>query len=135
MVCLKHHDRQAVAVCAACGKPLCEECVMEYNGSAYCSGQCRDKGEDSKARSNETISSGKKIKARARRRFWLTVFLLIALGAGGYYLYTNHQKTIDSGFSSGLQELKKSTGKAIRAGKEAMPGESRYKRERENLVD
>ena len=36
MKCYYHPDREAVAVCSMCGKPLCAECVHEYKGKVYC---------------------------------------------------------------------------------------------------
>ena len=36
MKCYYHPDREAVAVCSMCGKPLCEECAHEYKGKIYC---------------------------------------------------------------------------------------------------
>ena len=36
MKCYYHPDREAVAVCSVCGKPLCAECAHEYNGKIYC---------------------------------------------------------------------------------------------------
>ncbi len=34
--CETHHDRSAVAGCVICGKPLCDECVREVDGKAFC---------------------------------------------------------------------------------------------------
>ena len=36
MKCYYHPDREAVAVCSVCGKPLCAECAHEYKGKVYC---------------------------------------------------------------------------------------------------
>ena len=36
MKCFYHPDREAVAVCSRCGKPLCKECAKEYKGKIYC---------------------------------------------------------------------------------------------------
>ncbi len=37
MVCAFHPEREGVAVCASCGKELCEECKKEVAGKVYCS--------------------------------------------------------------------------------------------------
>jgi hypothetical protein len=34
--CYYHPDREAVAVCSVCKKPLCKECARESNGKIYC---------------------------------------------------------------------------------------------------
>jgi len=36
MKCYYHRDREAVAVCSVCKKPLCKECTHEVNGKIYC---------------------------------------------------------------------------------------------------
>ena len=43
MKCYNHHDRDAFAVCKACGKALCLECAEEYKGFYICkdSKDCR----------------------------------------------------------------------------------------------
>ena len=36
MKCYNHHDRDAFAVCKACGKALCLECAEKYRGFYVC---------------------------------------------------------------------------------------------------
>ena len=36
MKCFNHHDRDAFAVCKACGKALCLECAEEYKNEFIC---------------------------------------------------------------------------------------------------
>lgn len=36
MKCYNHHDRDAFAVCKACGKALCLECAEEHKGFYVC---------------------------------------------------------------------------------------------------
>ena len=36
MKCYNHHDRDAFAVCKACGKALCLECAEEYKSEFIC---------------------------------------------------------------------------------------------------
>ena len=36
MNCENHPDREAVANCAVCGKPICEECLIKIAGNTYC---------------------------------------------------------------------------------------------------
>ncbi len=34
--CFYHPEKEAVAICSKCGKPLCKECAIEYKGKVYC---------------------------------------------------------------------------------------------------
>lgn len=36
MNCSIHNDREATGMCVNCGKPHCEECLVEVNGKMYC---------------------------------------------------------------------------------------------------
>ena len=36
MNCQNHPDKEAVANCAVCGKPVCRECLIEIAGNTYC---------------------------------------------------------------------------------------------------
>ena len=36
MACYIHPDRDAVANCSVCGRPICSECYVEIGGSSYC---------------------------------------------------------------------------------------------------
>jgi hypothetical protein len=62
--CYYHPDREAVAVCSMCGKPLCEECVHEYNGKIYCK-DCLAKVKEAEAKN--TGATGKPAKNTAHK--------------------------------------------------------------------
>jgi uncharacterized membrane protein len=36
MACAFHPEKEGIAVCASCGKELCEECKKEVSGKIYC---------------------------------------------------------------------------------------------------
>ena len=36
MTCYIHPDREAIANCSVCGRPICSECYVEIGGSPYC---------------------------------------------------------------------------------------------------
>src|SRR5437868_11790363 len=36
MICANHPEKNAVAYCRECGKPMCEECQRPALGSVYC---------------------------------------------------------------------------------------------------
>jgi hypothetical protein len=40
MNCFNHRDRQAIAICKACGKGLCPDCIIEISGSVACKDIC-----------------------------------------------------------------------------------------------
>ena len=58
MKCYYHPDREAVAVCSVCGKPLCAECAHEYKGKIYCK-DClaKVKEEEKKAAASKSDTS------------------------------------------------------------------------------
>ncbi|MBE6365494.1 MAG: hypothetical protein E7053_07055 [Lentisphaerae bacterium] len=135
MVCLQHPDRDAVTVCAACGKPLCAECVKSSGNADYCSESCLAKGESSRARAAEVISTSARVDRKLRGRFliWFIIVLLLAIGA--WYGYKKYQDKIDSHIEEAIDKVKDGKDEAIEAGREAMPQDSKYKRDREDLVN
>lgn len=36
MACYNHPDKEAIATCNVCGKPICSDCYVEIGGNAYC---------------------------------------------------------------------------------------------------
>ena len=36
MNCLKHENREAIAMCVKCHKLICEECAVKINNKYYC---------------------------------------------------------------------------------------------------
>lgn len=41
-LCMNHPDKQAVAQCRRCGKPICEDCYDP--GTGYCRDECINNG-------------------------------------------------------------------------------------------
>jgi len=86
--CLTHQDRATDTRCAACLKPICEECTVTTELGKFCSQDCYQK----RLSSNERIQVLKEEEERDRipRLFrtlvgWgLKVLFLVAL----YFLYT-----------------------------------------------
>ena len=135
MVCLNHPDRNATAVCAACGKPLCEDCSLQFETAIYCSEKCHQKGVSSGARAGAVIDSGKRTDRKLRKKSLIAFLVLLLLAGALWYGYTRNQKAVDRKLNKVSRTIKKSTKKAINAGKGAMPQDSKYKRDRENLVN
>ncbi len=42
MKCFKHQAREAVAICRACGKAACPECVLESENGIACQPSCAE---------------------------------------------------------------------------------------------
>jgi hypothetical protein len=42
MKCYNHSERDSVAICLACGRSFCRECVRETEAGIACSGKCAD---------------------------------------------------------------------------------------------
>lgn len=135
MVCLNHPDVNAVAKCAACGKPLCAECVMIYDNEKYCSEQCHLKGLASQLRSSQVISEKKSTDRKSgAKKFVVFVIILLVAAAGAYY-YSQNKKAIDRKAKSSIRSVKNKADAAIAEGKKAVPVNSKYKQNRENLVN
>ena len=64
MKCYYHPEKDAVAVCKECGKPLCEDCAHEFNGKIYCEEDLSKIQEKSKKVDEKT----ERKEERARRR-------------------------------------------------------------------
>lgn len=38
MNCAYHFDREVRGICSSCGRPICEDCLVDLNGQPYCKG-------------------------------------------------------------------------------------------------
>ena len=50
MKCVNHSEREAVSICARCGRELCSECVVEINGHLLCKGCVADVAREERGR-------------------------------------------------------------------------------------
>ncbi|MBO4647134.1 MAG: B-box zinc finger protein [Lentisphaeria bacterium] len=132
--CLNHPDTPAAARCATCGKHVCEKCTVVKDGVSYCSDACAEAAASSTGRVNSAIEAGRKNASKARLRAIVILIIIIAAAAGTWYYYTNNKDKIDSAVS----EAKKNVQKSMDAGKkkiqDGVPGDAKYKRDRENLA-
>ena len=141
-VCLKHTDTEAVTRCAACGRPLCADCIaVSDNGRDYCSQACYARGSAAAARSAGVVSEKSSTGKSKFIRSLILLFLIIALAAAGFMYYKNNKKQIDRKLDSTIQQTKaaaRKTGKAIQkesnAIKKTLDTDSKYQRNREGLV-
>ncbi len=59
MNCTNHPEREATGMCAYCGKPYCNECLVEVKGRMYCKkdlGNVFDEAKNSGNNSHPTIN-------------------------------------------------------------------------------
>ena len=139
MVCLNHPDREAVYKCAACGKPLCEECIIENEGDVYCSDSCMTKGIASKARSAYIISDTARNNRKRGVKGFVFFIIILLLAAVGIYYYSQNKEKIDSKVSSHMevvdQTLDSAKNAALNTGHSTVPKDSKYRRQREGIVN
>lgn len=133
-VCLNHPDTPAAARCATCGKPICERCIVNRNGSNYCSQTCADNAETSVGRVNDVLENKRKVDARTGRRTVIIVIILLAAAAAGYYFYHQNKDDVDSLVKKTEQKVKKNVKDTKKSIQKSLPSSSTYKREREDMV-
>ncbi|HWI63029.1 MAG TPA: B-box zinc finger protein [Symbiobacteriaceae bacterium] len=71
MNCAYHMERPVQAICSKCGRPICDQCVLEVNGQVYCK-PCMEV--------NVKVPAPRTVNGNAR--FWLSLFP----GLGHLYL-------------------------------------------------
>ena len=141
-VCLNHTDTEAVTRCSACGKPICESCVaVQDENGAYCSHTCWTRGKEAAARSGNVIAEKSTTAKSKAIRTLIVIFLLIALAAAGLMYYKGNKKAVDKKLDSAIRQTQATaakTGADIKkesaAIKKTLDTDSKYKKNRENLV-
>lgn len=87
--CLKHQDRLTDTRCAACLKPICEECTLSTELGKFCGEVCYEK----RMMSNERVAEIKAKDELANRGAGLRMLMNWALKllflAGLYFIYMN----------------------------------------------
>ena len=87
-VCLNHTDTEAVTRCAACGKPLCANCIaVSENNRAYCSQACFDRGSAAAERSAGVVSEKTAAGKSKFIRSLILFFLIVAIAAAGFMYF------------------------------------------------
>ena len=106
-VCLNHTDTEAVTRCAACGKPLCANCIaVSDNGRDYCSQGCYTRGTAAAERSAGVVSEKSSTAKSKFIRSLILLFLIIAVAAAGFMYYKNNKKKIDRKLDSTIRQTK-----------------------------
>ena len=75
--CINHPNRLAVAHCAVCRKPICEECVVSKDGFKCCSEYCLDKALKSTRQTEEVMAHKSSVDSRVRA-YAIVKWLIIA---------------------------------------------------------
>lgn len=132
--CLNHPDTPAVARCATCGKHICQKCVVSRNGANYCSEQCAAAAAQSRGRVDSAVNAERNIAARSRIRTIIILIILAAAAAGGWYYYQNNKKKVDSFVQKTGKKVDKGLQNSKTAIQKTVPGDSKYKRDRESLT-
>ena len=135
MVCLNHPDVNAAAKCAACGKPLCAECVMIFDNQKYCSETCHLKSLASTLRAEQVIDSKRRADRKSGFGKFLTFIIIIAIAAGAVFFYMKNKEAVNKHAAAGIETLKTKAEQAVEEGKKGVPQNSHYKQNRENMVN
>ena len=133
-VCLNHPDTPAVIRCATCGKPICQACIVERNQSKYCSETCANNAENSFGRVNDVIENKKKVDAKSRIRTVIILIILAAIAAAAYLYYTNNKSDVDRFINKTEKKINAAAKETKGTIQKNLPGDSTYKKNRENLV-
>ena len=116
-VCLNHTDREATTKCAACLKPLCDECAKPAGGKVFCSEACMQNAVASGDRMAEVAARDRAIRRKKLIKRAITLLILAGIAAGAYVYLKNDPSTaqrlkreaqsLQKKVQSGAQELKK----------------------------
>ena len=102
-VCLNHPDREATDRCVACFKPLCDECVISYEGQPYCSESCRDGALKTTANIADFQQAEQRSKRKRAVRKFIILLIIAAVIAGAVY-YLMHDKKYGSQLQQQIQQ-------------------------------
>jgi hypothetical protein len=117
-VCLNHTSTPAVSRCETCFKPLCEDCILEVEGSHFCSEKCAGDGIDKKGRIAVLDSVNQKSKMAAFVGKIIVLLILLGLAYAGYVYWQNNQSKMDK-FKRDAQKALQNAGKKAEAVKDA----------------
>ncbi len=85
-VCLTHTDRPATTRCETCFRPLCDECIIKQEGTAFCSETCAANYSESRERI-DTFRERQQRDIRRRRLHRLTWLIILGLLAAVAVIY------------------------------------------------
>ena len=133
--CFNHGDREGAFRCAVCGKSVCEECVVQENGSNFCSAACKEKAAAMTGRSDAVIAEKAKTNSATFVRKLIYFFIVVAVIAAAYYFLSGEKKkSLEQKLQRSVQTVQKETKGLVKEAKKAVPTSSKLKRQKESLV-
>jgi len=73
MKCFNHRNSDSIAICKACGKALCSECIADLGHSISCKGSCEEKAELLQSILNRSAAT---VTAQKNNRYFLPMFFV-----------------------------------------------------------
>lgn len=133
-VCLNHPDRASTARCAACGKCICDECIVSRAGVSYCSVTCADNAQRTQGAVDCALAGKKRADSRRKVRLFIAVVIFLAIILG-LVLYLQKQGDQDKALFKQLgKDLDSTLNSAKKTIQKSVPTDSSYKKNREGLV-
>ena len=87
--CLKHQDRITDTRCAACLKPICEECTVTTEAGKFCSNDCYEKRLQSDQRVAAIKERDERDRGPAMMRMLLGWAIKLLILVALYFLFQN----------------------------------------------
>lgn len=134
-VCLNHPDTPAVARCATCSKPICERCIVSRNGSTYCSEACAENAAETIGQINRTLEERRRTGSRTRWRAIIWLVIIIVVVAAAVWYYRENKSDVDRMVRKTGARIEQNVQDTKATIQQEIPSSSRYKREREALVE
>lgn len=79
IVCLKHPNTPAIARCATCGRPLCQECMKTKDGIICCSDECLKNALASLTKVDNFVASKKRVEKNRMRGILVNLIILVII--------------------------------------------------------
>lgn len=137
-VCLNHTDTPAATRCAACGKPICEKCIV---AGSYCSAECQEKADLAADRTHQMMEGKARTDKKNRTVKTIIILILLAAAAAGAYYYmqnpkkaNKHLNELSGSFKKAGKAVEKRVDEAKERTNKRLNQDSRYKKNAENLV-
>ncbi|MBR2904509.1 MAG: hypothetical protein IKC08_01290 [Lentisphaeria bacterium] len=137
-VCLNHTDTPAATRCAACGKPICEKCIV---AGSYCSFECQEKADLAAGRTHQMMEGKARTDKKNRTVKTIIILILLAAAAAGAYYYmqnpkkaNKHLNELSGSFKKAGKAVEKRVDEAKERTNKRLNQDSRYKKNAENLV-
>jgi len=92
-MCINHPDRAAATRCAACHKPICEECIVSTAEGKFCSQQCAQRTADFRKHSTAGKKAGSSVMSFVK--LIVAVVIVAVVAYVGYRVFVKKEKPGD----------------------------------------